>query len=116
MSAFHPCVFLVCASLALAAGPVRPVKPVAESVILASASLDDWRYLAFPALHDAGDEVLVSYKRARSHAQDAGAALEEAGFTQVYNVLHGFEGDLDEHHRRNGLNGWRFEGLPWEQC
>jgi hypothetical protein len=78
MSAFHPCVFLVCASLALAAGPVRPVKPVAESVILASASLDDWRYLAFPALHDAGDEVLVSYKRARSHAQDAGAALELA--------------------------------------
>lgn len=80
MAAFHPVAFLLCASLALAAGSeaVRPVKPVAESVILASASLDDWRYLAFPALHDAGDEILVSYKRARSHAQDPGAALELA--------------------------------------
>ncbi|HTO49228.1 MAG TPA: rhodanese-like domain-containing protein, partial [Burkholderiales bacterium] len=39
-----------------------------------------------------------------------------AGFTDVYNVLHGFEGDLDEKHRRNTTNGWRFDGLPWEQC
>jgi len=30
--------------------------------------------------------------------------------------LHGFEGDLDEKHRRNTTNGWRFDGLPWEQC
>lgn len=80
MVAFRSVVFLLCTSLALAAGAgvVRPVKPVTESVILASAALDDWRYLAFPALHDAGDEILVSYKRARSHAQDAGAALELA--------------------------------------
>jgi hypothetical protein len=31
-------------------------------------------------------------------------------------VLHGFEGELDDHHHRGALNGWRFEGLPWEQC
>ena len=47
---------------------------------------------------------------------DAGKALEEAGFKDVYNVLHGFEGDLDESHRRSSLNGWRHDGLPWEQC
>jgi rhodanese-related sulfurtransferase len=42
--------------------------------------------------------------------------LERAGFTQVYNVRHGFEGELNDGHRRNSLAGWRFEGLPWEQC
>jgi rhodanese-related sulfurtransferase len=47
---------------------------------------------------------------------DAGQALEEAGFKEVYNVLHGFEGELDDAHQRSSLNGWRHDGLPWEQC
>ena len=47
---------------------------------------------------------------------EAGKALKEAGFREVYNVQHGFEGDLDESHRRSSLNGWRHDGLPWEQC
>lgn len=46
---------------------------------------------------------------------DAGAALEAAGFTDVAHVVHGFEGELDEHFHRSSRNGWRFEGLPWEQ-
>lgn len=54
--------------------------------------------------------------RSGNRSLDAGGALEEAGFTHVYNVLHGFEGELDDHHRRNSISGWRFEGLPWEQC
>lgn len=46
---------------------------------------------------------------------DAGLALEAAGFTQVHHVLHGFEGELGENHHRNETNGWRHDGLPWEQ-
>jgi rhodanese-related sulfurtransferase len=46
---------------------------------------------------------------------DAGMALEKAGFGDVINVLHGFEGDLDDDFKRSTLNGWRFDGLPWEQ-
>ena len=46
---------------------------------------------------------------------EAGEALEAAGFTEVINVLHGFEGDRDEEMHRNTLNGWRVDGLPWEQ-
>lgn len=45
----------------------------------------------------------------------AGAALEEAGFTDVMHVQHGFEGDPDEHFQRGKRNGWRHAGLPWEQ-
>jgi hypothetical protein len=29
--------------------------------------------------------------------------------------LHGFEGDRNEKDQRGTLNGWRFDGLPWEQ-
>ncbi|MSQ57244.1 MAG: rhodanese-like domain-containing protein [Limnohabitans sp.] len=46
---------------------------------------------------------------------DTALALEEAGFTQVINVVHGFEGDLNDQHQRSSINGWRFDGLPWEQ-
>lgn len=46
---------------------------------------------------------------------EAGEALEAAGFTEVINVLHGFEGDRDDEMHRNTLNGWRVDGLPWEQ-
>ncbi|HWP18554.1 MAG TPA: rhodanese-like domain-containing protein [Burkholderiaceae bacterium] len=45
----------------------------------------------------------------------AGEALEAAGFQEVVNVVHGFEGDLDGDFHRNTLNGWRHDGLPWEQ-
>jgi rhodanese-related sulfurtransferase len=47
---------------------------------------------------------------------EAGARLLGAGFQEVYHVSEGFEGDLDEHHHRGTLGGWRFRGLPWEQC
>jgi rhodanese-related sulfurtransferase len=36
-------------------------------------------------------------------------------FTDVVNVLHGFEGGLNDAFHRSTLNGWRFDGLPWEQ-
>jgi rhodanese-related sulfurtransferase len=54
--------------------------------------------------------------RSGNRSIDAGHALEQAGFEEVYNVLHGFEGELDAHHHRNSVNGWRHEGLAWEQC
>ncbi len=53
--------------------------------------------------------------RSGKRSMDAGLALEQAGLTEIYNVLHGFEGDLDEHHHRNSVNGWRHDGLPWVQ-
>ena len=53
--------------------------------------------------------------RSGHRSVDAGLALEEAGFKEVFNVLEGFEGPLDEEHHRGTLGGWRREGLPWEQ-
>lgn len=45
----------------------------------------------------------------------AAEAAAKAGFTDVWNVLEGFEGDLDAHGQRGHGNGWRFHGLPWSQ-
>ena len=53
--------------------------------------------------------------RSGNRSVDAGEALETVGFSRVINVLHGFEGELDEHHQRGKLSGWRKDGLPWEQ-
>ena len=57
--------------------------------------------------------VLICRSGQRSIA--AGIELEKAGFTDVYNVLEGFEGPLDENHHRGSSGGWRWCGLPWEQ-
>ena len=59
---------------------------------------------------------IVLICRSGNRSVDAGHALEGAGFSDVYNVLEGFEGHLDEEHHRGSEGGWRFEGLPWEQC
>ena len=61
------------------------------------------------------DRPVVLICRSGKRTVEAGLALEAAGFADVVNVLHGFEGELDEHFQRGRLNGWRFEGLPWEQ-
>jgi rhodanese-related sulfurtransferase len=49
----------------------------------------------------------------RSHA--AAAVAMQVGYTEVYNVLEGFEGDKDAQDHRNTVGGWRHAGLPWSQ-
>jgi hypothetical protein len=39
----------------------------------------------------------------------------QAGYTQCYNVLEGFEGDKDGAGHRSTQGGWRASGLPWTQ-
>ena len=58
---------------------------------------------------------IVLICRSGNRTVEAGNTLEAAGFQRVVNVLHGFEGDLDESHHRNSKNGWRVAGLPWQQ-
>ncbi len=65
---------------------------------------------------DAHLRPIVLICRSGNRSVDAGKALEADGFGKVYNVLHGFEGELDDNHHRGSLGGWRFDGLPWEQC
>ena len=61
------------------------------------------------------DRPILLICRSGKRTLDAGRALEAAGFADITNVLHGFEGDLDEDFHRGTRNGWRHDGLPWEQ-
>lgn len=54
--------------------------------------------------------------RSGKRSLDAGCALLDAGLNLVYYINEGFEGDLDENYHRSSRCGWRFVGLPWEQC
>jgi rhodanese-related sulfurtransferase len=58
--------------------------------------------------------LLICRSGRRSH--EAGVKLVEAGMRNVYNVAGGFEGPLDDGHHRSSIAGWRFHGLPWQQC
>jgi rhodanese-related sulfurtransferase len=44
----------------------------------------------------------------------AAEAATAAGLGPAYNILHGFEGPLDEQGRRT-VAGWKNAGLPWRQ-
>ncbi|CAK0755449.1 Rhodanese domain protein [Gammaproteobacteria bacterium] len=66
--------------------------------------------------HQVEDNPLLLICRSGKRSLDAGKALLQAGFHALYNITEGFEGDLDDKHQRGNANGWRFHGLPWEQC
>lgn len=72
---------------------------------------------AAKVLAEAGgpDTPVLLICRSGKRTLEAGAALEAAGFAEVAHVLHGFEGELNERFHRSSVNGWRFDGLPWEQ-
>lgn len=54
--------------------------------------------------------------RSGNRSEKAGLELIEEGMTNIYHVTDGFEGERDENHQRGTINGWRFNGLPWEQA
>jgi rhodanese-related sulfurtransferase len=61
------------------------------------------------------NEVLLFLCRSGQRSILAAEAASRAQFEQAFNVLEGFEGELDPHHRRGSHGGWRFRGLPWIQ-
>lgn len=102
----------------------------------------EWNFVGVPALDELGKQArLVEWTtyptgaRNEQFVVDAGAgldptqpllllcrsgvrslaaahALQAAGFATTYNVVAGFEGDLDAHGHRHG--GWK-DSLPWRQ-
>lgn len=65
---------------------------------------------------DDGCAPVILICRSGKRSLDAGRLLLKSGFRRVFHVDEGFEGDLDEKHHRSSFNGWRYHGLPWEQC
>ena len=60
------------------------------------------------------DRPVVFLCRSGNRSIGAAEAATEAGIAPSYNVLDGFEGNLDGDSHRGG-SGWRAIGLPWKQ-
>ena len=61
-----------------------------------------------------GERPVVFLCRSGNRSIGAAEAATEAGIAPSYNVLDGFEGNLDEQSHR-GATGWKAVGLPWRQ-
>jgi hypothetical protein len=61
-----------------------------------------------------GERPVIFLCRSGNRSIPAAQAATAAGIAPAYNMLEGFEGQLDEHGHR-GSTGWRADGLPWRQ-
>lgn len=61
-----------------------------------------------------GERPVVFLCRSGNRSIGSAELATEAGIAPSYNVLDGFEGNLDENGHRGGV-GWRAIGLPWRQ-
>ena len=59
--------------------------------------------------------VLLLLCRSGKRSALAATAATQSGFASAFNVLEGFEGELDTCGKRGRVDGWRFHGLPWVQ-
>lgn len=61
------------------------------------------------------DTVALLLCRSGKRSILAAEAATKAGLTHIFNVLEGFEGEIDAQQQRGKADGWRFHGLPWVQ-
>ena len=60
------------------------------------------------------EALLMFLCRSGVRSHKAACFACEAGWGNVYNILEGFEGDLDANGQRGKIGGWRHAGLPWK--
>ena len=63
-----------------------------------------------------GCAPIVLICRSGKRSLEAGKVLLAAGLSNIFHIDEGFEGELNDAHQRSSIGGWRFHGLPWEQC
>ena len=91
-----------------------PGSPLVEWKALGAADPNPRFVEQLDALPDKRENLLFLCRSGvRSHA--AAAAATEAGHGHAFNILEGFEGDLDDDQHRGARGGWRKAGLPWIQ-
>jgi rhodanese-related sulfurtransferase len=69
--------------------------------------LDQLRQVASP------ETPVLFLCRSAARSKLAAIAASEAGFTQAYDLLEGFEGGKDSQGHRKTVEGWCYRGLPW---
>ncbi len=60
----------------------------------------------------AKSDVVILICRSGDRSSRGANRLQEDGYTRIYSVVDGFEGDKSKEGRRT-VNGWKNAGLPW---
>jgi rhodanese-related sulfurtransferase len=59
-------------------------------------------------------EVLVIFMcRTGGRSHNAAVTAAKLGFSEAFNMLEGFEGEVNSLNQRTLINGWKHAGLPW---
>jgi rhodanese-related sulfurtransferase len=61
------------------------------------------------------NSVVVLLCRSGKRSAAAAEALTNSGFTHIFNIDSGFEGEINADNQRGFLGGWRSHSLPWIQ-
>jgi len=83
------------------------------------APLQDFVPEAERRLHEKGlgkEDAVIVMCRTGGRSAKAADRLAKAGYTNVYSIIEGFEGDVSEAEEDKGrrtVNGWKNAGLPW---
>ena len=60
-------------------------------------------------------DIIFLICRSGRRSSEAADFLTSKGFTNCFNVIDGFEGDIGSNHQRSTINGWKYSKLPWKQ-
>jgi len=59
-------------------------------------------------------EALVIFMcRTGGRSHNAAVTAAKLGFSEAFNMLEGFEGEVNSLNQRTLINGWKHAGLPW---
>jgi len=61
------------------------------------------------------DDNLYFICRSGQRSHDAAKFLDSRSFSNCFNVIDGFEGNLNHERQRASIDGWQFNNLPWKQ-
>jgi rhodanese-related sulfurtransferase len=77
----------------------------------------DWKpnpdFLAQLKMQVDNESLVMFVCRTGGRSHNAATVAQQAGFTESYNVLQGFEGEPNREKQRGKINGWKAAGLPW---
>ncbi|MGC2164572.1 MAG: rhodanese-like domain-containing protein, partial [Gallionella sp.] len=61
------------------------------------------------------ESLVIFLCRSGVRSHHAATIATKAGYRDCYNILEGFEGNMNDDKHRNSIGGWRAAGLPWIQ-
>ena len=103
--------------------PIDAIVPFQTATLEFDAGSGEYRMAPNPGFVTQVDALMARERRGRgdpvflicrsgNRSAEAADALAAAGYTNVWNLVEGFEGDRDTSGKRT-LDGWRNAGLPW---